>query len=646
MFTPSIIGSGLAGYRFLQSTKDAQMQAFERAPEVANDMARFKERIKDIKTVDQLMDDRALLRVALGAFGLDEDIDNTVFIRRVLESDLTDPRSTANRLSDKRYQALAKTFNFAGTDGANLPGSSDMDDIRKELLAVGSVDALFQNTSLLDRTLKAFDLEQHKDQTVFLKTVLTSDLEDTTSLPYRLGDPKFVAVARAFQGVGIELSATLLSQVSKSVAAKLQGLGSPDDLLKDPILTRSVLSVYGLEDDRNNTFFLKQVLDSDLSDPASFANGLRDPRYAQMAADLGFQKAATAETSIYAYTDLLEDRLLGLGSSDDLLNDPELLRATLDILGLADDYDARFNKDVFLKSVLDSDLNDPLSVANLESDTRYQALASAFGFGEILTAEAAFVSGGGVLDAAVSAQIKEDAQSKLINLIDTVGARKTPLADVSAFFTDLDAMLAVTDFFAVPMGKLTSYTHRVMLAFADDPDALFLPRNDPRYRQMYDAMDFRPQSTERTYPAGFAEAVTEMFLERQFEIKVGEVDPDLRIALSMERELTEAANRVSTNDGRWFTVLASQPLRAVFEGAFRLPNSFAMLDIDRQVSDLKSKTEQAFGTSDIMELLAPDRLEQIRQRYLATIVPAAANPAVSLLASSGASQGPLLNLLF
>lgn len=645
MFTPSIIGSGLAGYRFLQSTKDTQMRTFENSPEVANDMTRFKERIASIQTVDELMDDRALLRVALGAFGLDEDINNTVFIRRVLESDLSDPASTANRLSDKRYLALAKTFNFGGTDGANLPGASAAELVAKELQALDSVDALFRDTALLDRMLKAFDLEQYKDQTVFLKTVLTSDLDDETSLPFRLSDPKFLAAARAFQGVELRLSPTLLANVSQDVATKLQGLGSSDDLVDDRILLRAVLSVYGLESETNNSFFIKQVLDSDLSDPTSFANSLRDPRYAELAAAFGFQELSASEGSIYAYVDLLESKLDGLYTADDLLGDAELLEATLEIYGLPN-ADADM---VLLKDILESDLTDPLSEANQQTDERYKALAAAFGFQEIAAADAAHVAGGGTVDAAKRAEFKQDAQDTLFDLVEEVGGLRKPLTDAPAFTGDLGVMLAVTEFFGVPMGSRTGYSLRVIEAYGSDPDATYLPRTDMRYKTLYDAMDFNPAPEGRTYPAGFADAVTEMFLERQFEIKVGEVDSDLRLALSLERELTDAVNRVSTDDARWYTVLASQPLRAVFESAFGLPTSFAQLDLDRQVADLRTKTEQAFGTSEVEKLLDPEIIGQLRQRYLTSLGSTAVNPAVSLLAnasSSGSSGTSLVNLLF
>jgi hypothetical protein len=50
--------------------------------------------------------------VALGAFGLDDDIDNRFFIRKILEDGTTASDALSNKLSDKRYKKLAAAFGF------------------------------------------------------------------------------------------------------------------------------------------------------------------------------------------------------------------------------------------------------------------------------------------------------------------------------------------------------------------------------------------------------------------------------------------------------------------------------------------------------------------------------------------------------
>jgi len=104
-FSPLLFGSGTAGYAYLTRTREDQQARLAATGEVARDTAALKDRLESIQSSDDLMDDRALLKVALGAFGLDEDLDNRAFIKRILDSDLSDGTALANRLADKRYLA-------------------------------------------------------------------------------------------------------------------------------------------------------------------------------------------------------------------------------------------------------------------------------------------------------------------------------------------------------------------------------------------------------------------------------------------------------------------------------------------------------------------------------------------------------------
>ena len=56
--------------------------------------------------------------MALGAFGLDGEIDKKAFVRKILEEGTTDPASLANRLTDKSFHKLSAAFGFGDTGGA------------------------------------------------------------------------------------------------------------------------------------------------------------------------------------------------------------------------------------------------------------------------------------------------------------------------------------------------------------------------------------------------------------------------------------------------------------------------------------------------------------------------------------------------
>jgi hypothetical protein len=119
-FVPVVPFGGLGGWTFLERTRARQEEAFQNSPVLARRTADFAERIGQVRSAEDLVGDRRLLEVALGAFGLEEDLRNRFFIRKVLEEGTTSPAALANRLSDKRYLALAETFGFGDRPGGNV----------------------------------------------------------------------------------------------------------------------------------------------------------------------------------------------------------------------------------------------------------------------------------------------------------------------------------------------------------------------------------------------------------------------------------------------------------------------------------------------------------------------------------------------
>ena len=111
-FAPVIPFGGYAGWKFLARTGAAQKEAFLASPALQRDEAYFREKIGSIRTAEDLVADRRLLSVALGAFGLGEDIGNKYFIRKVLEDGTLNADALANKLADKRYLEFSGAFGF------------------------------------------------------------------------------------------------------------------------------------------------------------------------------------------------------------------------------------------------------------------------------------------------------------------------------------------------------------------------------------------------------------------------------------------------------------------------------------------------------------------------------------------------------
>ena len=71
-----------------------------------------------IPSAADLVADRRLLKVALGAFGLEGEIDKRAFMRKVLDEGTIDPKAFANRLTDPAFRKLAEAFGFGNPGGA------------------------------------------------------------------------------------------------------------------------------------------------------------------------------------------------------------------------------------------------------------------------------------------------------------------------------------------------------------------------------------------------------------------------------------------------------------------------------------------------------------------------------------------------
>ncbi|MFO6464922.1 DUF1217 domain-containing protein [Jannaschia sp. KMU-145] len=126
-FQPAVIGTGLAGWRALQQSMPRQREIHDQSPAIARDLDYFRARIGDVQSAEELVSDYRLLRVALGAFGLSDEIGSRALIRRVLAEGTIQEDALANKLTDRRYRTMARAFGFGDfpTPNSQLPGFSD-----------------------------------------------------------------------------------------------------------------------------------------------------------------------------------------------------------------------------------------------------------------------------------------------------------------------------------------------------------------------------------------------------------------------------------------------------------------------------------------------------------------------------------------
>lgn len=196
-FQPVLPLGGYAGWRFLARTAERQKDLVADAPITRRETENFRDKISGVKTVDDLMGDRALLKVALGAFGLEADLPNKAFIRKILESPASDPKALANRLADKRYLEFSQTFGFSEPAGPFTGRSGFADKIvgtfetRAFEVAVGEQDESMRLALTADRELSDISSRRGTENSLWFNIMgnppLRSIFETALGLPKSFG---------------------------------------------------------------------------------------------------------------------------------------------------------------------------------------------------------------------------------------------------------------------------------------------------------------------------------------------------------------------------------------------------------------------------------------------------------------------------
>jgi hypothetical protein len=195
-FTPVVPFGGLLGLRFIDRTFDAQFETFAKSPEIQREIDYFLEHADEATTAEALVADRRLLRVALGAFGLDAEVDKRAFIRKILEDGTLDPQSLANRLADPAWAEFSAALGYG-----DLGGLLVFDNVRQNLAeqfrlhqferAIGDVDVDIRLALNFRREMREIALDPGVETSGWLKVLgskpLRSVIEGAYNLPAAFG---------------------------------------------------------------------------------------------------------------------------------------------------------------------------------------------------------------------------------------------------------------------------------------------------------------------------------------------------------------------------------------------------------------------------------------------------------------------------
>lgn len=175
----------------MKASEETQTQIFDRSPDIAQEVEYFSENITSVTSLDDLMSDRKLLKVALGAFNLADEIDKGAYVRKILEEGTTSNEAFAVRLNNSDYLKMAEMFsNEDGVISITTEQAASMVEDYKGLsyeAAVGEVDNSMRLALNFERAMSELANGGHSEAGGWFKamgsTPLRTVLEGAFNLP-------------------------------------------------------------------------------------------------------------------------------------------------------------------------------------------------------------------------------------------------------------------------------------------------------------------------------------------------------------------------------------------------------------------------------------------------------------------------------
>lgn len=214
-YAPALPFAGYGGWALFKRTAPTQQTVFNAQPQLKRDEDYFRANIGNVKSADALVADRRLLRVTLGAFGLEGDINNKAFIRKVLAEGTLKEGAFANRLADKQYQKLSQAFGFGDftTPRNAIGGFADkiITQFRQRGFetAVGTQNGNFRLAMNIERELPALAAKMGSDDLLWLTVLGNAPMREVFQVAFGL-PASFASVDLDRQLVTLKDKATAL----------------------------------------------------------------------------------------------------------------------------------------------------------------------------------------------------------------------------------------------------------------------------------------------------------------------------------------------------------------------------------------------------------------------------------------------------
>lgn len=584
-FTASVPTGGIAGLNVIKSTRDTQETLLRTSTFVKREAEYFQENIAKVNSAEELVDDSRLLRVALEAYGLGDEFSKKAYIRQVLESDLSNPRSMANRIGDSRWQDFAKAFVKAEVSvpqplnsgfGAKISVGAYSQELGKyvtdaQITAIDTKADKFREVMKNITTTDQLFMAKNKDALNFIKEAfgLTQDTASNEQIAGYLNAPNEYALN--------EDDSPVVPDAWKEARATLSFYNETYVLGTDAVTDKK----------SNSTKVIEEVV-------------------------LGrYRQELSEKTGHFAYeqkkTEFIAD-MKAITSVDDFLANTSAVQFVKEAYNLINDTTDTATVKTYLTSPTDAGVPDA-----------WKAVREKLGFYEVDPLEN--------ITTTMLNTITKRHEDFNVGYLDNIAKFNRFKKEADYFELSIGLVSSNQDIvadgrtlrFALSASGLgsESLNSQKALKVLEGDYEFKNTTTDAKWREFRNNFSFSvAENNLKTEEDNFSDKIIEDFIDNSFLEAVGEQDPNLRLALYFEKRMGELAKGKTVDEFGWFKVIGETPLATVFQTALNLPSSFGQLDIEKQAEIYALRTERVAGSSQLSAFKDKDYMDNFVQRYL------------------------------
>ncbi|MFT3729230.1 MAG: DUF1217 domain-containing protein [Terricaulis sp.] len=242
-------------YKLATANQDQLMAQYQRTADYKTSVAQYQAGVAKITTVDQFLNNYNVLKVALQAYGMSDQITSKGLLKQLLTTDPDSAQSVAQKLGNQKWIAFAKAYHSLATDGG----------------------VALQSPSGVNSTIARFTAAGYQ--------TWIGNKDSDTALTTALNAKQSLQDAVNISDVG-----TLYAQYQKLPAVQsavgyyqrnIVNVKSVADLENDPKLLNMALTAYGIDPTTVSADTVDKLLTQSSTDKTALMN--TNPQYAAFA---------------------------------------------------------------------------------------------------------------------------------------------------------------------------------------------------------------------------------------------------------------------------------------------------------------------------------------------------------------------------